>query len=189
MKQPPFLSLIAALGENRVIGTERGLPWHLPRDLKRFRELTWGKPLILGRKTMETLGAPLKGRPHIVLTHQASLPFEGIHLVHDVREALLVAQNLATELGCQESMVIGGEQIYRLFLPYIQRMYLTIVQGSFPGSAFFPEYLPGGQHWQVVRSEFVPADDRNPHAHRFVVLEPSEGTRRRAEGRGPRWGG
>jgi dihydrofolate reductase len=165
------LSLVAALARNGVIGTETGLPWRLPADLKRFRKLTWGKPILMGRKTLETLGKPLDGREHIVLTRDPDYRAEGVHLVHSVEEALRCAEELLSQLGGDEAMVIGGEQVYRVFLPHVTRMYLTVVEGDFAGTAHFPDELPAGALWRRAHHEFHPADQRNPHPHHFLIVD------------------
>lgn len=171
-------SLIAALAENGVIGTNlpgkgtMGLPWHLPVDLKRFRKYTWGKPLLLGRKTMDTFPGPLPGREHIVLTRSHSYtPPVGVHVVHSCAEARRLAEGILARMGGDEVMVIGGGEIYQLFLPEVQRLYLTLVHGTFVGDAYFPSELPAGTYWRVIHHEKCPADQRNRHGHSFYILE------------------
>jgi dihydrofolate reductase len=165
------VSVIAAMSHNHVIGNEAGLPWRLPRDLRRFRDLTWGKPVIVGRKTIELIGAPLKGRQNIVLTRNRSYEARGFHVAHEVGAALYIAGRLLQQFGGEEAMVIGGADVYRQLLPRVERVYLTIVEGEFPGTAFFPAELPAGREWSVTHREYCPADDRNLHAHHFYILE------------------
>ncbi|MBY0228713.1 MAG: dihydrofolate reductase [Gemmataceae bacterium] len=154
--------LIAAMGTNRVIGDGERIPWHQPRDLKRFRALTMGKPLIMGRRTAESLGKPLPGRTNIVLTRGPAWG-EG-WITAATPEAALAAAPEAEEV-----MVIGGGEVYRLFLPLATRAYLTIIEGEFAGSATFP--YEGVEGWTAVREERHPPDERNPWAERFIVLE------------------
>ena len=128
------LSLIAAVAANRVIGANNRIPWHLPDDLARFRRLTMGKPIIMGRCTFESIGKPLTGRYNIVLTRQHRSP---------LREGLMVDSfpaALQAVGGASEAMVIGGEQCYREALPLAERLYLTLIEKEFPGDAYFPSY-------------------------------------------------
>lgn len=169
------LSIIVAMGHNRVIGDEHGMPWHLPADLKRFRRLTMGKPLIMGRKTAQLIGKPLAGRTNIVLTRQPAVELpKGFRVVHRVEEALEVAQREAETLGVDEVMVIGGGEIYREFLPLVSRMYLTLVEGEFAGSATFPQEALEEGRWVSVAQEALPADERNAYAHEFVIYDRHE---------------
>lgn len=171
------VSLIAAMSEQFLIGTEAGLPWHLPADLKRFRKLTIGKPVIIGRKTLELLGGPLKGRPHIVLTHRADYHRDDSRIAHSIPEALGMAQSLLPETATDEVMVIGGAEVYREAMPWVTRMYLTIVSGTFTGTTYYPFECRPTQEWMLVHEEAVPADERNAYPHRFLIWErgvPSE---------------
>lgn len=128
-----IVSLIAAIGKNRVIGKDNSLPWKLPEDMKRFKELTIGKPVIMGRKTFESIGRPLPNRKNIILTRDKNYEAEGCKVVHSVEEALKFA-------NANEVMVIGGAQIYKEFLPVANKMYLTLIDEDFEGDAYFPEY-------------------------------------------------
>lgn len=129
-----MISLIVAHDEQRVIGYENGMPWHLPGDLKYFKEQTMGKPIIMGRKTFESIGKPLPGRRNIVITRNESYSAEGVEIVASLDEAL----SLVGEVP--EIMIIGGEQIFRLALPIADRLYVTVIHHSFEGDTFFPEY-------------------------------------------------
>jgi dihydrofolate reductase len=171
------ISIIAAMGRNFVIGNETGLPWRLPKDLRRFRERTLHKPVILGRKTLELIGGPLEGRENVVLTHNTSYEERGFHVAHSVQAAASMAQFLLKRTGGDEVMVIGGGEVYRQFLPYADRMYLTVVEGIFQGTATFPSDLPPGTQWTREHEETVPADDRNPYAHYFCILDRVEPAR------------
>lgn len=164
-------SLIVAVSRNLVIGTQTGLPWRLSRDLQRFRSLTLGKPIIMGRKTLEMIGRPLDGRENIVLTSRRDFAPPGVHVVHSVDAAQSLAGALLERLGGDEMLVIGGGEVYRQFLPLVDRIYLTIVDAVVDGTTLFPIALPTGTAWTVMRSEHVPADDRNQYPHSFHVLD------------------
>ncbi len=141
------VALIVAQSLNRVIGVDNTLPWHLPEDLKYFKSVTLGKPIIMGRKTYESIGRPLPGRTNIVLTQRHNWSAEGVVVVHSPSEALAVAAKESPE----EIMVIGGAEIYSLMLPLSQRIYLTQVYTKIDGDAFFPE-LPEGEWREVSRT-------------------------------------
>ncbi|MGC8723148.1 MAG: dihydrofolate reductase [Acidobacteriota bacterium] len=129
-----ILSLIAAMGENRVIGRGGRVPWHLPEDLDFFKRTTWGHPVLLGRKTWETVNVPLPGRRTVVLTRQRGYEVRGAEVVPDLTSALALFEHSQEEL-----FVCGGGEIYAQTLPVAQRIYLTVVHAAFPGDAFFPE--------------------------------------------------
>lgn len=133
---PAPISLIAALSENRVIGIKNHLPWNLPEDLKRFRTLTSGHPIIMGRKTFESIGKPLPKRENIVITRDPAYAREGIRVASSLESAIEIARAGSP----QEIFVIGGAEIYRLALPLADRLYLTLVSGQFEGDAFFPDW-------------------------------------------------
>ncbi len=156
------ISLIVALDRNRVIGRENQLPWRLPADLKRFRALTMGKPVIMGRKTFESIGRPLPGRHNIIMTRNEGFQAEGCTVVHSLAEALKVA-------GGGEVMVIGGAAIYALFLPQAERLYLTWIDADFAGDTFFPEIRD--EEWQEVSRELFEADENNPYRFNFVIMD------------------
>lgn len=132
------VSIIAAVAENGVIGRDGGLPWRLPEDMKRFKALTMGKPIIMGRKTFESIGKALPGRPNIVITRARTFAAEGIHAAHGFKEALNTASALAGEEG--EIMVIGGAEIYKQALAFASRLYLTEVHQAAEGDVRFPEF-------------------------------------------------
>lgn len=165
------ISLIAALTRNLVIGTDQGMPWHLPHDLKRFRKLTLGKPIIVGRTTFAALGRPLPGRPNIVLTRGTSLPGEGCHVAHTVHGALALAETLA-QPDDPEVVVIGGSQVYQAYLPLVSRLYLSLVEGEFTGTAYFPAELPGT--WTLRQHERCPVGEGIPIPYSFFVLDRAE---------------
>lgn len=141
-----MISLIVAHDEQRVIGYKNGMPWHLPGDLKYFKEQTMGKPTIMGRKTFESIGRPLPGRRNIIITRNESYQADGIETVASLDEALVLARDVP------EIMIIGGEQIFRLALPIADRLYITAIHHSFTGDTFFPEY----------ESEFVQVSAQEP---------------------------
>ena len=166
-----IVSFIVAMDRHGLIGTDMGLPWHLPRDLKRFRELTWGKPLVMGRKTLDHIGRALPGRHNIVLTARASFSFPGVTVVHSPEAALAEAGRWAREHAQEEVMVIGGAMVYRAFADRCDRVYLTVVEGEFAGTVHFPSDRVPVARWPKASEEFFPADEKNAHAHRFVVAE------------------
>jgi dihydrofolate reductase len=156
------ISLIVAVAENGVIGQENTLPWRLSGDLKRFKALTMGKPIIMGRKTFDSIGKPLPGRTNIVITRQSNLQLSGCTVVGSLSEAL-------SSVHADEFMIIGGAEIYRQSLPLAQRVYLTQVHASIPGDAFFPVLEPS--QWREIAREDVSADEHNQYAHSFITLE------------------
>lgn len=160
------------MDEGRTIGAKGKIPWHLPADLRRFKELTTGHPVIMGRKTFESLGAkPLPGRANIVITHDGKYAASGCTVVTSLHDALRAAENGAMgEAG--DVFVIGGEAIYRLAMPHAKHIYLTKVHGAFKGDAHFPEFSEGeGGEWQVVRTEPHAKDEANPLDYEFLVYE------------------
>ena len=156
------ISLIVAVAENGVIGQENALPWRLSGDLKRFKALTMGKPIIMGRKTFDSIGKPLPGRTNIVITRQSNLQLSGCTVVGSLSEAL-------SAVHADEYMIIGGAEIYRQALPLAQRVYLTQVHASIAGDAFFPVLEPS--QWREMAREDVSADEQNQYAHSFITLE------------------
>ena len=160
------ITCIAAMGENRVIGRDGGLPWHLPADLKRFQRATRGHTIIMGRRTWESLGKPLADRRHIVVSRRRDLPVpDGVELVGSFDEALEVA----ARTGPAEVFVVGGASIYAEAIPRADRLVLTLVHASPPGDVFFPEFDESA--WVRVEDERRPADARNPHDVTFRTYE------------------
>jgi dihydrofolate reductase len=133
----PKLSLIVAMTESRVIGVNNHLPWNIPEDLKRFRQITAGHPIIMGRKTYESIGKPLPKRTNIVITRDKSYRVEGGAVVHSFEEALEWARRSD---GAEEVFVIGGSEIFKLAIPIAYRIYLTVVHWPFEGDTFFPTF-------------------------------------------------
>lgn len=159
----PHLSLIVAMTPGRVIGRDNGLPWHLPDDLRRFKAITLGKPVVMGRRTFESIGRPLPGRRNIVLSRRTDFAPAGVEVVRDLDAAVAAAGDAA------EIMVIGGAEIYALALPRATRLYVTEVHGEVAGDVRFPAIDPAA--WQEVESVEHPADARHAHAMTFRTLE------------------
>lgn len=163
------LSLIAALAENGVIGRDNKLPWHLPNDLKYFRAVTIGKPVIMGRRTWESLGRPLPGRTNIVITRQPAYEATGARVVATLDEAIRLAESVALIDGQDECVVIGGAEIYALALPRCDRLYLTEVHATVDGDAYFPAF--DRARWREHARERFAAEGPNPFDYSFVVYE------------------
>lgn len=157
------LSIVAAVAENGVIGLDKGIPWHLPADLAHFKTLTMGKPILMGRKTFESIGRPLPGRHNVVVSRDPLRSFAGCSIVGSFEDALELLK-LAEEV-----MVIGGAEIYRLALPLADRLYLTRVHASFEGDTYFPDYDP--DLWREVAIEEHAPDARNSYAYSFLILD------------------
>ena len=160
------IAIIAAVARNGVIGDAGGLPWRLSTDMKRFRELTLGKPVIMGRKTFDTIGGPLKGRTNIVVSRNSALAPAGVTVVPTLEKALATARGVAADA---EIMVIGGGELYAASLGLADRLYITHVEATPPGDTHFPAIDPGT--WQVVSSETVPAGERDSVRTTFVIYE------------------
>jgi dihydrofolate reductase len=162
MPHPSRISQVVAMAENRVIGRDNRLPWHLPADLAHFKRVTMGKPIVMGRKAFEAIGRPLPGRHNIVMTRNPAYRAGGCTVVHSATEALAAAGE------AEEVAVIGGEEIYRQFLPRTDRIHLTIVHAEIPGDTWFPPLDDG--YWRTLERHERPADERNPHAMTFLLL-------------------
>lgn len=156
------ISLIVAMGENQVIGADNRMPWHLPADLKRFRQITMGKPMLMGRKTYESIGRPLPGRKNIILTSNPDYEAPGCVVVHSLEQAFQAAD-------AEELMVIGGSALYRECLPIAERLYLTQIHREFAGDTFFPEFDRAA--WREVAREESEADPDSGLSYSFLVLE------------------
>ena len=158
-----MISIIVAASMNNVIGTQGDLPWRLSDDLKRFKAITIGKPIVMGRKTWESIGRPLPGRQNIVVTRQDGYVAAGCDVVASLDDALVAAADV------DEVVVIGGSQIYELALPIAKRLYLTRVHADVEGDAYFPELDEAS--WLLVSDEACEADDRNELPSSFQVYE------------------
>ena len=164
----PRIAIIAAIARDRVIGRNNALPWRLPADLQRFRELTTGHPLLMGRRTFESLGRPLPNRTNIVMTSDPSYVQQGCLIAHSLDQALtLAAAHLAKD--DPEIFVIGGENLYRQTLARADRLYLTQVDTQVDGDAWFPEFER--EAWQVLARVARGADEKNPYDCVFLTLE------------------
>lgn len=151
------------MSRNRVIGKGNALPWHLPADLKYFKRITLGKPIIMGRKTFESIGRPLPGRVNIIVTHELAYRADGCTVVHSIDEAISIAQ------AHEEVMVIGGAKLFEQVLPRAERIYLTEIDEEFAGDIFFPEL--DRRAWREIQRAAHAPDEQNPYAYSFVVLE------------------
>ncbi len=158
-----MVTLIVAVADSGVIGRDNALPWHLPEDLKRFKRITLGKPVVMGRKTFESIGKPLPGRQNIVVTRDANYRREGVSVVHGPDDALRAAD------GAAEIMVIGGADLFRVFLPRAGRVHLTRVHGDIEGDIRWPAL--DQRQWHVVERESYPADERHAYSMTFEVWE------------------
>jgi dihydrofolate reductase len=158
-----LISIIAAMDRNRLIGSNNQLPWHLPADLAHFKAVTMGKPVIMGRKTYESIGRPLPGRTNIVLTRSADFQPEGVLLAESLENAI------ETVVAEDEVMIIGGSSVYKHALPLADRLYLTYVEDSYQGDAWFPDF--DIEEWQLVASEEHRADAKNSSDYRFVTYQ------------------
>ncbi len=157
-----LVSIVVAIAQNNVIGRGNDLPWRLPDDLKRFKALTIGKPVIMGRKTYESIGRPLPERTNIVISRQADFAADGCTVVRSIDEALAAASD------APEAMVIGGAEIFREVLPRTDRFYLTRIHADVPGDTIFPDLVL--DDWIELESEYHPADDRHAYAFTFLKL-------------------
>jgi dihydrofolate reductase len=160
------LALVVAVAENGVIGRAGGLPWRLSTDLKRFKSITMGKPVIMGRKTWESIGKPLPGRLNVVITRDPDYRAEGARMTGSLDEALAVAQR---ETEAEVVCIIGGGEIFREALARADRLHVTYVQAEVEGDAYFPPVDEAD--WEAVSSEDVPAGEKDVHPTRYVVYE------------------
>ena len=167
------LALIVAQGLNRVIGNDNKLPWYLPEDLRYFKEVTMGKPIIMGRKTFESIGKPLPGRLNIVITRDSNWSAEGVKIVASLEEAIEVGEAQAMIDGVEEAVIIGGAQIYAQSLPLVDRLYLTQVEAEPEGDAHFPK-IDYGQWQELGRQSFPAGDQPNRYPYAFIVYDRSE---------------
>lgn len=158
------IALIVAMAQQRVIGKDNDMPWHLPADLAHFKETTLGKPIIMGRKTFASIGRPLPGRTNVIMSRDQQYAPAGVTVVASPEEAL------AKVSDAEEVMVIGGEQIFELFLPLADTLYLTFIDADLEGDTWFPDWQQYGQ-WQECSRVHRDADAKNAYALDFVTLE------------------
>ena len=159
------ISMIAAMAHDRVIGKDNQMPWHLPADLAHFKRVTLGKPVLMGRKTFESIGRPLPGRRNLVISRNPDYQVEGIEVVGSVEAALALLSGSSVE----ELMVIGGGHLYAEMLPSADCLYLTRIDLAVEGDTRFPAFDDG--QWQRVDCESHPADEKNPHPYSFETWQ------------------
>ncbi|MCC4223688.1 type 3 dihydrofolate reductase [Vibrio campbellii] len=157
-----IISMIAAMADNRIIGKDNQMPWHLPADFAWFKRCTMGKPVVMGRKTYESIGRPLPGRLNIVISRDASLSIEGVTTVTSIEQALEVAGEV------EEVMIIGGGAIYAACLPMANKLYITHIEAEIQGDTQFPDW---GNEFKETYSEAYQADEKNAYNMRFKILE------------------
>lgn len=157
-----MISLIWAMDENRVIGKDNQLPWHLPEDLKFFKRVTMGHPIAMGRKTHDSIGRNLPGRENIVITRQNDFQCDGCTVLHSVQELV----DYAAEKN-KEVFVIGGAEIFKQILPFADRLYLTQIYDRFEGDTFFPEL--NMEEWELISQEKGIKDEKNPYDYEFLI--------------------
>jgi len=157
-----IISLIAALDKNRLIGADNGMPWHLPADFKHFKEITMGKPVVMGRKTFESIGRPLPGRKNIVISRKG-FSADGVTSADSIDAALQLVSDV------EEVMIIGGANIYTQLIEKASRLYLTHVDAECEGDAWFPEFDP--RQWNIINESFVKMDDKNNYNFNIVSYE------------------
>lgn len=154
--------MIAAMAKNRIIGKDNQMPWHLPADFTWFKHCTMGKPIVMGRKTYESIGRPLPGRLNIVLSRDASLAIDGVTVVSGIEEAKQVAGE------ADELMVLGGGSIYQTYLDQADRLYLTFIDAQIDGDTQFPDW---GEGWKTEHHERYAADENNLYDMEFVIVD------------------
>ena len=159
--------LVVAVAKNGVIGRDGDLPWRLPSDLKRFKQLTLGKPVLMGRKTWESIGKPLPGRPNIVITRDAAFSAAGAAVVSSLEAGLVAAQHEAEKLGVDEICVIGGGQIYAQVFDRADILHVTHVEADVDGDTRFPDIDPNV--FEKVLEEPIPQGEKDSHAMRFIT--------------------
>lgn len=171
-RRAPIVAMLVAAADNDVIGMEGEMPWRLSTDLKRFKALTMGKPIIMGRKTFESLGKPLPGRSNIVVSRSRSFSQPGIDLASSVEEALGLAGKIAGRDGVDEICVIGGGEIYRSAISMVDRIYLTRVHDTPEGDTYLIAF--DRNHWAVVEEKKIPAGEKDTSSSTFQILERIE---------------
>jgi dihydrofolate reductase len=157
------ISIIAACARNRVIGKHGSMPWHLPAELAHFKQLTMGKPIIMGRRTFESIGRTLPGRRNIVLTRDSAYRAPGAVVAHTIEDSLAAAS------GSQEAMIIGGGHLYRQLLTQAERLYLTVIEADIEGDTFFPEWSEN--EWVLREEVYRASDEKNKYAMSFLFLD------------------
>ncbi|HLP69363.1 MAG TPA: dihydrofolate reductase [Rhizobium sp.] len=164
---PIKTTIVVAVAENGVIGREGDMPWRLSTDLKRFKALTLGKPLVMGRKTFESIGRPLPGRPHVIVSRSAGFRPEGVEVVETLDAAMARARAIATATGADEICVVGGGEIYRQVLPFIDELHVTHVEAEIEGDTTFPPIDPA--LFEKVMETSVPAGEKDTYPTRYAI--------------------
>ncbi|EZP77472.1 dihydrofolate reductase subunit [Parageobacillus genomosp. 1] len=159
-----MISHIFAMDQNRVIGKDNRLPWHLPADLAYFKKVTMGHAIVMGRKTFESIGRPLPGRENVIVTRDRSFQLEGCKVLHSIEEVKRFAA-----MRDDEVFVIGGAELFRATLPVADRLYITKIEASFPGDTFYPAF--DESEWQLVSYTKGIKDEKNPYDYAFIVYE------------------
>lgn len=158
------LSIIAAVDKNYLLGSNGEIPWELPADLKYFKETTMGSPVIMGRKTFESIGFPLPGRKNIIMTRNKNYTAEGCQVVHSKREVLnnFLKNN-------KEAFIIGGAEVYKLFLSYSDKLYLTVIDHEFSGDTYFPKV--NWKNWKKISEKKANSDNSNPYSYYYQIYK------------------
>jgi dihydrofolate reductase len=162
-------TIVVAAAENGIIGRDGDMPWRLSTDLKRFKAITLGKPLVVGRKTYESLGKPLPGRPHVVISRSTTIEHPDVTMAHSLSEAIGIAERLARESGQSEIIIAGGGEVYAQAMALADRMCVTHVRTHVAGDTSFPSIDPAV--WTAVETLDVPAGEKDNYPTRFVVYE------------------
>jgi dihydrofolate reductase len=160
-----ILSIIVAASSNNVIGKDNKLPWHLPEDLKYFKNTTWAMPVVMGRKTYESIGKPLPGRTNIIITRNKELKIKGVEIVQSLNEAMVVAGKEEVK----EIFIIGGAEIFNSTFPLVSRIYITRIHSEMEGDVFFPNF--NKDNWVQVKNKDCEPDEKNPFSYSFQVWE------------------
>ncbi|MEX2131688.1 MAG: dihydrofolate reductase [Pseudohongiellaceae bacterium] len=163
------LSLICALAQNGIIGKNNKLPWHLSEDLKYFKRTTMGKTIIMGRKTFESIGKPLPGRTNIIVTRSRDYEVDNARVVDSLADAIDLAENISIIDGSDEVFVIGGAELFKIALPLVDRMHLTLVHAEVEGDTWFPEF--DAEEWAESSRLDFPAADANPYPYSICVFD------------------
>ncbi len=157
-----MISMIWAMGRDNSLGLKNRMPWHLPADLTYFMKTTLGKPVIMGRKTFESLGKPLRGRENIVITRSLDFNCEGCTIVDSIEKAIEYTRG-------EEAFIIGGAEIYKAFLPLADKLYITVIDEEFEADTYFPEI--DYSQWKLVSTEPGPRDEKNSYNYEWLVYE------------------
>ena len=155
-----MIKIIVATSNNRVIGDSNKLIWNLPSDLRRFKEITTGHPIVMGRKTYESIGRPLPNRRNVIITKDTNYVVDNCEVVNSIEEALLLTNN--------DCFIIGGGEIYKQTLPLASQVFLTLIDEEFQGDTYFPEL---DKSWFLSKEEKFQSDEKNPHNYSFIVYE------------------